>query len=212
MHLLSIGAKDVVLAASKVGVHLAGQQCILRDVCVARVLVQRQDQQPRYANDDAQRGEVGWDFEDAGIAPERQQRGWTVSNESSSRLLHTHISVPCRPPLNGPAKHRGVTWLCPLHPELLVQGRRIGAKTRPWTITHLSRRACRQATTCLTLCSCAPPWPRIPSSTRPACAPTSSACRWPPGYCCLPWLGFGLRQYRCHGSESLGGSSRLRWT
>jgi hypothetical protein len=77
MDLLSICTKDIMFAACEVGVHLAWQQCVFRDICVARVLVQRQDQQPCYANDDAQCGEVGWDLEDAGIPPERQYRGWT---------------------------------------------------------------------------------------------------------------------------------------
>lgn len=73
--LLAVCAEDIVLAAGKVRVDLAGQQGVLRDVGAARVVVQRQDEQPGDADDEAQGGEVGRDPEQAGVAPERQQRG-----------------------------------------------------------------------------------------------------------------------------------------
>ncbi|OSS46628.1 hypothetical protein B5807_08353 [Epicoccum nigrum] len=75
-HLLAICAEDIVLAAAKVRVHLARQQRVLGHIRLARVVVQRQDQQPSNADDDAQGRQVGRDLEDAGVAPERQQRGW----------------------------------------------------------------------------------------------------------------------------------------
>lgn len=58
MDLMAIGAEDIVLASGKVSVYLSGQERVLRDICSPRVVVQRKDQQPPYANDDAERGEV----------------------------------------------------------------------------------------------------------------------------------------------------------
>ena len=91
-HLLAIGAEDIVLAAAKVRVHLARQQGVLGHVRLARVVVQRQDQQPGNADDDAQGGQVGRDLEDAGVAPERQQRGWPAV---SWGLLLSEVGCCC---------------------------------------------------------------------------------------------------------------------
>jgi hypothetical protein len=51
---------------------LARQQGILRDICIPRVFVQGQYEQPRDADNNEQRGEVRGDLEDAGIPAERQ--------------------------------------------------------------------------------------------------------------------------------------------
>lgn len=61
-----------MLATREVGVYLARKQSIFRDVGLARVLVKRKNEQPRYANDDAQRGKVRWELENAGIPAERK--------------------------------------------------------------------------------------------------------------------------------------------
>jgi hypothetical protein len=58
MDLMAICAEDIVLASSKVGVYLSRQECILRHICSPRVVIQRKYQQPSYANDDTERGEV----------------------------------------------------------------------------------------------------------------------------------------------------------
>lgn len=71
---MAVGAKDVVLAAGKVRVYLAGKKGVLRDVGAARVLVQRKHQQPSDAHDNQEGREVGRYLEQALILPERQQR------------------------------------------------------------------------------------------------------------------------------------------
>lgn len=75
MDLVSVCAEDVVFAAAEVGVDLAGQQSILRDVRLARVVVQWQQKQPDDADNDAQGGQVGRDLQDAGIAAEAKNGG-----------------------------------------------------------------------------------------------------------------------------------------
>lgn len=47
-----------MFAAAKVGVYLAREDRILGDVCLATVFVEWEEEQPRYAHDDAYEGEV----------------------------------------------------------------------------------------------------------------------------------------------------------
>lgn len=92
--LVSVGAEDIVFAAGEVRVDLARQEGVLRDIGAARVVVEGQDQQPCYADDDAEGGEVGRDLEDAGISAERQYRrcGGQRRNQYKDE---TYISGPC---------------------------------------------------------------------------------------------------------------------
>lgn len=73
---MSVGAKDVVFTTAKVGVDLAGEERILGDVRLARIIVQWQHEQPYYADNDAQGGEVGRDLEYAGITAE-PKKSWS---------------------------------------------------------------------------------------------------------------------------------------
>lgn len=50
LQLLFVTAKDVLLGPGKVGVHLAWQQGIFGNICAARVLVERQDEQRCHAD------------------------------------------------------------------------------------------------------------------------------------------------------------------
>ena len=51
---LSVGAKDIMFAAAEVGVDLAWKDGILGDVGLARVVIQRQGEEPGYADEDAE--------------------------------------------------------------------------------------------------------------------------------------------------------------
>ena len=83
-------SKDVVLAAAKVGVDLTGQDGILRDIRLTGVLIERQDEEPRYAYYDAYCGEVWWELEKEGRGTEGKKacscRLWlSVSHHCVSR-------------------------------------------------------------------------------------------------------------------------------
>jgi hypothetical protein len=77
-NLVAICAEHVVLAARKVRVHLAGQERVLGDIGVARVFLQREDEQPCDADEDQEGGEVRGNLEDAGVLSERQQRRYSA--------------------------------------------------------------------------------------------------------------------------------------
>lgn len=68
------GPEDVAFTATEIGVHLTGKKSVLGDVCSSGVVVQRQKEQPDGADDDAKKGEVGRELEDARIAPQREDR------------------------------------------------------------------------------------------------------------------------------------------
>jgi hypothetical protein len=51
-----------VFAASKVGVYLTRKERIFGDICISRVLIKREKEEPCYANYDEAGGEVRWDF------------------------------------------------------------------------------------------------------------------------------------------------------
>lgn len=53
-YFLSVGPEDIVLGATEIGVNLAWQDGIFAYICLARVLVQWQDEKPGYANDGAE--------------------------------------------------------------------------------------------------------------------------------------------------------------
>lgn len=76
LDLVAVRAQDVVLAAAKVRVHLARQQRVLRDVRLARVVVERQQQQPDDADGDAEEREVRRQLQEPRVAPQREGRGW----------------------------------------------------------------------------------------------------------------------------------------
>ncbi len=64
-----------MFGAAKVGVDLAGEDGVLGDVCVAGVLVKREEQKPCDAYYDEQGGEVGWELEqDRGAAEGEEAR------------------------------------------------------------------------------------------------------------------------------------------
>lgn len=68
--LVPIGPEDILLAAAEIGGNLAGQQGILGDVGFARVVFEREQEEPCDADNDAEGGEDGDEFEDL-CAPER---------------------------------------------------------------------------------------------------------------------------------------------
>jgi hypothetical protein len=61
-----------VFAAAKIGVHLAWEEGIFGDVCVPRVLVQREEEKPCYADYDEQGGQVRWELKDAAVLSQRE--------------------------------------------------------------------------------------------------------------------------------------------
>src|SRR5690606_7566839 len=66
LHLVAVGSQDVVLAAAKVGVDLAGQKSILGYVILAAVVVERQQQEPDETDENAEERQVGGQLEDPG--------------------------------------------------------------------------------------------------------------------------------------------------
>ena len=70
---MSVCAKDIVFAPSKIGVYLAWQERIFRYICLPRVFVQRQNEQPSYTDEDTKGGQVGREFEETGIMSDSQQ-------------------------------------------------------------------------------------------------------------------------------------------
>lgn len=73
---LFVGAEDVLVAAAKVGVDLAGEECVFGNIGSAGVVVLREHEEPCYADDDAEEGEVGWEFKEPWIAPEGEGARW----------------------------------------------------------------------------------------------------------------------------------------
>lgn len=62
-----------MFAAAKVSVNLAGEDRVLGNVRLSRVFVQWQKEKPCYADQDAYRREVWWQFEEDRRPPEGQQ-------------------------------------------------------------------------------------------------------------------------------------------
>ena len=60
---LTIGAEDIVFASAKIGVDLTWEDRILRNVSLATVFVQWEDEQPGDSGDDAEEGEVWGELE-----------------------------------------------------------------------------------------------------------------------------------------------------
>ena len=56
--LLLVGSEDILFATAEIGMDLAGQESILRYVCLSGVLVQRQQQHPGYSAEHEKQGEV----------------------------------------------------------------------------------------------------------------------------------------------------------
>lgn len=74
VHLVPIRPEDMLFAAAKVGVHLAGQQGVLGYVGSARVVVERKEEQPDDADDDTEEGDVRRQFEYSRVATQRERR------------------------------------------------------------------------------------------------------------------------------------------
>lgn len=51
--LVSVCSKDIVLAATKVGADLTRKKGVFGDVCMTGVLIEGQDEEPCYADNDA---------------------------------------------------------------------------------------------------------------------------------------------------------------
>lgn len=68
--LVPVGPKDILLATTEIGVDLTGKQGVLGDVGFARVVFEREQEEPCDADDDAEGGEDGDESKDL-CAPER---------------------------------------------------------------------------------------------------------------------------------------------
>ena len=53
--------------------YLPRKQRVLGDIRLSRILVERQQEQPHDADDDAENGEVRWELGYPGVAPKGQQ-------------------------------------------------------------------------------------------------------------------------------------------
>ena len=76
-----------MFTATEVGVDLTGEDGILGHVRVARVFVQREQQQPRNADDDAEGGQVRRHIQQTTIVPETQQSCFCFG----SALIHVSV-------------------------------------------------------------------------------------------------------------------------
>lgn len=81
-HLFLVSPEDMLFATSKVRVDLAGEEGILGYVGSSGIFVEREDQEPDEADEDAGKGQVRGGFEHARIATQRQGRGCVVEKLS----------------------------------------------------------------------------------------------------------------------------------
>jgi hypothetical protein len=66
-----VSSEYILITPRKIRMHLARQKSVFGNVGLSGVVVEGQDEQPCYADYDAKKGEVWWEFEDFGIALEK---------------------------------------------------------------------------------------------------------------------------------------------
>jgi hypothetical protein len=84
---MSVCAEDVVFASTEVSVYLAGEEGVLGNVCISRVLIQREEKQPGDSYEDEGEGDIGWEFEDSAILSQCENGGCYIGHISSCAVI-----------------------------------------------------------------------------------------------------------------------------
>jgi len=73
--LVLVCAEHILVATAEVSMDLTGQERIFRYVRSARVIVEWKKEEPNNADNDAERGEVRRELENARVSPQAQRAG-----------------------------------------------------------------------------------------------------------------------------------------